>query len=355
MYNAVRQDYRRYQAHQEALRRQYPEDRRGIQKLFILIMGSGIAISALVAAATLVANIYAASVVGGDQTDPKFVGAVIWYSLSKLALRTAGFCFIPLFLYFLLPARDILCMPLSTGMRWVVDRFPVPPEPEPAIFLAVLTKQSLAILLVIALALGGWYFPGSFAWPLAGLGLGLSATVAVELYLVSLLACLIIWRAWRRAMAGLADEQSRRDLAAWLSSARGARYFLDFPITLVTCLLLCAYLFLPAMNWTIQAAQHGVRNFLLENISYQSRLERVSRPSLAEALVQNNLGDLTAFLLPTEPELSRTLSFREGKARFRHMRDRTMAHLIPLTLLMAAFLLFIRWDLYRRALRPAGP
>jgi hypothetical protein len=178
--------------------------------------------------------------------------------------------------------------------------------------------------------------------------------VAVELYLVTLLACLIIWRAWRRAMAGLADEQTRRDIAAWLSSAQGAKHFMELPITLVTCLLLYAYLFLPAVNWTIQAAQHGVRNFLLENISYERRLERVPRPGLAAALVEHNLGDLTEFLLPTEPELSQSLSFQAGKARFRHMRDQTMAQLIPLLMLMTAFLLFIRRDLGRRALRPAG-
>ena len=355
MYDAVRQDYQTYQAHQEALRRLYPEERRNNRKFFIVVIGSGVAISALIAAATLVANIYAASVVGGDRADPEFVGAVIWYSMLKLALRTAGFCLIPLFLYIVLPARDLLCMPLHTGMRWVADRFPAPPEPDTAVILAVLPKQSLAILLVIALALGGWYFPESFAWPLAGLELGLSATVALELYLVTLLACLIIWRAWRRAMAGLTDEQSRRVLAAWLSSAQGARDFLELPVTLATCLLLYAYVFLPAMNWTLQAAQQGVRDFLQQDISYQGRLERVSRPGLAAALVEHNLGDLTEFLLPTEPELSQSLSFQAGKARFRHIRDQTMAHLIPLLMLMTAFLLFIRRDLGRRALRPAGP
>lgn len=273
--------------------------------------------------------------------------------ITLLVIRVASFVLLPLaialgllLLFCPLLAIDIAGLYVASrqkGYREYVDVF----------FRFLTNKQSGFAWALLLCFIFIWFIPEKLLWPGGALGLSPSASLMLTLYTVGLVASLVLWFSLRRSLNHEEDEAARMRLARWLGNASGIKDFIDIALGTAAMVLMFGYLLLPAMEWSTGAMHRMVADYFVEHQDYERIVGNFPRERLLAKLDRKGMDGLKRFVLPPPEKIMTT--FNREMPDFRPWRDRSIPHLIALVLLLTPVMLWIRRDLYQRAVRRSGP
>ena len=299
------------------------------------------------------ANVTQAKGLAVPQVVDEYSQLALWFLITVLILRVAlimlgllAFVFGWLLLIYPLLAIDIPGLYLASRQKGYREHLDV-------VFEFLANKQGGFALVLLWCFTFVWVIPETMLWPGRALGLGPSDSLVFTLYVVGLLDGLVLWLSLKRSLEREEDASARERVTGWLGNASGVKDFIDIPVATAVLILIFGYLVIPAMEWTVGASHRMVAAYFVEHQDYERIVGNFPRERLLAKLKSKGMGSLKSYVLPP-PEKIRTF-YRMELPGFRSRRDHSMVHLVLLVLILTLVMLWIRRDLYQRALKRSGP
>ena len=299
------------------------------------------------------ANVVQAEGLAAPQVVAEYTQLALRFVIGVLALRLALAVLFPLIFTFLSLLMLLPLFAIDACGLYLASRLKGYREHLDLVLRFLGNKQSGFVLAMVWCFFLTWFEPELMLWPGKALGLGQTASLMLTLYAGGLLASLILWLSLRRALEQEEDAATRKRVAGWLGNPSGVKDFIDIPLGTMAMIVMGGYLLLPGAEWGVNAAHRMVAGYFVAYQDYERIVGNFPRERLLARLDTRGLDSLASWVLPTPERLETAL--RMELPDFRSWRDRSMVHLIPLVLILTLVMLWIRRDLYQRALKRSGP
>ena len=323
------------------------KERRGRITVFVLLAVA----MALEAFHTASVNMSLANALSDPHLQTAYKRAAVWLSSAQALLAVVGILLVPILAKYLLVLFGYLYLPVDAAVTCLASRRRGYRDFHRTYKQFMEPKQAGPFQLIAWIIMSFWLVPAVMLWPAHKLGMSPDAFLSLVIYGIALIGCGALWYGLNNAFDKVGDEKAE-ELAAWLHNPAGLKDFIDLPLLMAAFLLFFAFLVWPTLDYTLKQVKQGAAGVLVAELDYQA--VEYSRQNLL-MLLESQEKDTTEVkhaILPASDKVADSFLFRFPG--FRHWRNKTLPHLIPLWLLMTAAMLGVRKLLYFRAAQGAA-